>query len=339
MSDLRRRFLRSVLALLLVVFIGAIGFDILGGDRVRFWPDGLWDTLNIISTVGSLPDLSRAEKSWALVVIIVGLSTFLYLYGNLLTLLFSGEVLRVIERRRMHRLIENLHNHIVLCGFGTTGHVIAAELDGRNEPFIVIDVRPEAIEEAHELGYTAMVGDCTQDAVLLAARLDHARSLVAALDSDASNVFVTLTARGINADLHIVARAEESTTISKLERAGANRVAVPGRIAALQMSHMILKPAVTDFIIDAMRGTEFELRQISVGDYPWMAGKTLIDLALPRQYEIIVVAQYHPTDGDGRPTYQFNPAPDIRMTEDDRLVVVCRPEAYERFEEANRTAT
>ncbi len=97
-ADLRQRAFYSVLVLAGVVFIGAAGFDILGGDRTEYW-HGLWDTLNIISTVGSLPHMSRPEQAWALVVIIVGLSTFLYLYGNVLTLLFSGEVMRVYERR------------------------------------------------------------------------------------------------------------------------------------------------------------------------------------------------------------------------------------------------
>ncbi|MCK4871883.1 MAG: potassium channel protein [Phycisphaerales bacterium] len=330
-TDLKRRVVYSVLLLVLVVVVGAAGFDWLGGDKVDFWPDGLWDTFNIISTVGSLPDLRPVEQGWAMFVIIVGLSSFLYLYGNLLTLLFSGEVMRVFERRKMERLIESLSNHVVLCGFGNTGRVIAAQLAGKNVPFVVVDQKEEAVDDAAEKGYMSMLGDCTQDAVLSEAGLERSRALVATLDCDASNVFVTLTARGLNPKLHIVARAEEETTISKLERAGANRVAVPGRIAAMQMSHMLLKPAVTDFIIDAMRGTEFEMRQLAAADFPWMVGKTLVELNLPREHQIIVIARYHAPEGGQRAAYTFNPSPDVRLSEDDTLVVVCQPEAYERL--------
>ncbi len=335
--ELRRRAVLSVLVLAFVIFAGALGFDVLGGGRTDYW-QGLWDTLNIISTVGSLPQMTRAEQAWALVVIVVGLSTFLYLYGNVLTLLFSGEVMRVYERRKMERRIEALTNHFVICGYGSTGRVVAAELAKEGAPLVVIDRDPVHVEEAVAEGHLAIQGDCTQDAVLLAAGLDRAKSAVAALDNDAANVFVTLSARQLNQNLHLVSRAEEESTVSKLERAGADRVAVPGRIAALQMSHMLLKPAVTDFIIDAMRGSEFDMRQLAVKDFPWMAGKSLIDLNLPRAHQVIVVALYKHGERGGRGTHQFNPSPHEQLNADDTLVVVCEPAAYKRLQATSESA-
>ncbi|MFG0252085.1 MAG: potassium channel family protein [Phycisphaerales bacterium JB038] len=335
--ELRRRAILSVLVLAFVIFAGALGFDILGKERTDYW-QGLWDTLNIISTVGSLPNMTRPEQAWGIVVIVVGLSTFLYLYGNVLTLLFSGEVMRVYERRKMERRIEALSNHFVICGYGNTGRVVAADLAKAGEPLVVIDREVANVEEAVTDGHLALQGDCTQDSVLLAAGLDRARSALAALNNDAANVFVTLSARQINPKLHLVSRAEEEATVSKLERAGADRVAVPGRIAALQMSHMLLKPAVTDFIIDAMRGSEFDMRQLAVKDFPWMAGKSLIDLNLPREHQVIVVALYKHGERGQRGTHEFNPSPHEQLNADDVLVVVCEPAAYTRLQATSKSA-
>jgi voltage-gated potassium channel len=336
-ADLRQRAFYSVLVLAGVVFVGAAGFDILGGERTEYWT-GLWDTLNIISTVGSLPQMTRPEQAWAIVVIVVGLSTFLYLYGNVLTLLFSGEVMRVYERRKMERRIDALTNHYVICGYGNTGRVLATELAQAGRPLVVVDREEKNVEDAVTDGHLAVQGDCTQDNVLLAAGLDRARAAVAALNSDSANVFVTLSARQLNPRLHIVSRADEEATVSKLERAGADRVAVPGRIAAMQMSHMLLKPAVTDFIIDAMRGIEFDMRELRVEDFPWMAGRSLIDLNLPREYQIIVVALYKHGEHGQRGHYEFNPSPSAELNADDTLVVVCEPEAYEKLQQTSAKA-
>ena len=334
-AEQKRRFLWSIAALLLVVLISALGFDIIGGDEVSFWPEGIWDTLNIISTVGSLPEMSAAERAWAMIVIVVGLSAFLYLYSSLISLLFSGEVIRVYERRRMQRQIESLKNHVIVCGFGNAGRIVVDELKDAEIPVVVVDQQEEAVDAALQKGCFAITGDCTDDEVLKQAGLERARSLVAALDSDAANVFVTLTARVINSEILIVARAENESTVSKLEKAGADRVTVPGRIAALHMSHFLLKPAVTDFIIDVMRGAEFEMRELAVSDYPWMAGKTLVELNLPRKHEIIVVALYRPDGSSKRAGYAFNPSPDERLDLHDTLLVVSRPESYDRLKEKN----
>ncbi len=238
----------------------------------------------------------------------------------------------------MERRIDSLTGHFVICGYGNTGRVLAAELAKADAPLVVIDRNEQNVEDAVADGHLAMQGDCTQDNVLLAAGLDRARAAVAALDNDAANVFVTLSARQLNPKLHIVSRADEEATVSKLERAGADRVAVPGRIAALQMSHMLLKPAVTDFIIDAMRGSEFDMRQLAVDDFPWMAGKSLIDLNLPREYQVIVVARYKHGERYQRGTYEFNPSPHAQLNADDVLVVVCEPAAYKRLQATSPSA-
>lgn len=331
---LTRRFYQSLGILVAVLLTSTIGFMWLGRDRpeeVGIF-DALWSTLNLVSTVGSLDELSDAERAWSLVVIIFGLGATLYGFGNLSALLTSGEILHVFERRKMTRQIEALEKHVVICGFGNTGLLVAENLSQHRVDFVIIEKDADAAQLARERGYLVIQGDCTQEHILEQSGVASAKGLVAALDSDASNVFVVLTARGLNDDLHIVSRANLPHTTRQLERAGANRVTVPSQIAAQDLATAAVRPQLGDFMTRARRGQEVELIEVRVSDYPWMDGQNLRQLNLSRRADLIIFAIV-PSGG----AQIFNPEPDTVVNIGDLILAVASRGARKRLRELQAT--
>jgi len=326
LRDLRLRLWQSLGLLVLVIAISAAGFRVLNPDLT--WHAALWDTLNLISTVGSLGDLSEAEQVWAMLVIVFGLGATLYGFGNLSALLTSGEVLRVFERHKVEREIAALEGHIIICGCGNVGRQVATTLRGHPKGIVVIDQDPDTAAEAADEDLLVVHGDCTQESVLERAGIARAAGLITTLDTDTANVFVVLTARGLNERLHIVARADLPRTVRQLERAGADRVIVPSQIAAHQLATLVQRPEMAKFMDRAMQGREVELVEIRVADHPWMTDRTLGELELPRRFEIIVLEVVH---ADG--SQVFNPGAETTLKASDMLLVVTARGGVERLQE------
>ena len=194
---------------------------------------GMWDTLQLISTVGAFndDDLAVWQRIWALLVIMLGLGAVLMAFGTLQSLLQSGEIRRLYVRRKMQRTLNDLHDHIIICGYGTVGRRVAEDLHRAGRPMVVVDQADDAVAAADAAGHLTIHADCASEQTLREAGLERATGLIAALDNDASNVFLILIAREIRPDLRIVTRADRDETRSTLLRAGANRVIVPSEIA------------------------------------------------------------------------------------------------------------
>lgn len=334
---LRRRLYSSLSLLVLVVIISSAGFYVLNRPHESAREGvllGLWETMNLISTVGSLPEehMGDAQRVWAMFVIAVGLGFTLYAFGNLIALLTSGEILHVFETRRMERQITSSKDHVIICGYGNTGRLVAERLASQAVPVIVIEKEHDLAEAATNHGYLTIRDDCTQESVLKKARIERARGLVATLDNDAANVFVVLTARGLSRELHIVSRANLPETVSQLERAGANQVAVPSRIAAQQLANAAIRPDLNRFVQRAIHGQEVEMLEVRISDYPAMAGKSLRELNLPRAVDLLVFAMI-PKGG----TLAFNPEPDTVVNEGDLLLTAARKGAVERLKPFTET--
>lgn len=330
-SALRRRLYSSLSLLVLVVIVSSAGFYLLERPHESVRQGiilGLWETLNLISTVGNLPaQMTDGRRIWAMLVIAFGLGFTLYAFGNLIALLTSGEILHVFETRRMERQITSSKDHVIICGYGNTGRLVAEQLASHAVPLIIIEREQDLADTATHHGYPTIRDDCTQEAVLRKARIDRARGLVATLDNDASNVFVVLTARGLSPDLHIVSRANLPETVSQLERAGANQVAVPSRIAAQQLANAVIRPELDRFVQRAIHGQEVEMLEVRISDYPAMAGRSLRDLNLPRAVDLLVFAMI-PKGG----TLKFNPEPDTVVNLGDLLLTAARKGALERLQ-------
>jgi voltage-gated potassium channel len=202
--------------------------------------------------------------------------------------------------------IKKLHDHYIICGSGRIGHLICKEFQARPLPFVVVEKDPAAIERLDRDGFLYVEGDANDDETLLAAGIEHAKGLIAAVTSDTDNVYITLTARGLNPKLFILARSGEEGSEKKLMRAGASKVISPYTIGANRMAQAILRPSVVDFIeiATASESLELQMEEIKVTKNSRLVGKNLVDASIRQSMGIIIVGIKQP---DGH--MFFNPSP------------------------------
>ena len=250
----------------LVLVVGTGGYMALGLDPL----DAFYQTVITISTVGfrEVGDVAESYQLFTVFLILFGAGTSLYTLGVLIETIFEGRLDDQFRRRRMQRRIDRLKGHVVLCGYGQVGRAIERELTRDGKEVVIIDRKdPELI---HAVGKQLLViGDATDDDVLIHAGLEHAETLIVALDSDVDNLFIALTARYINPGIFIVARANESGTVEKLQHAGADRVVNPDRIGGSRIAALVSHPEVADFVDVVMYDGDFEVR---LADIPIDAG-------------------------------------------------------------------
>jgi voltage-gated potassium channel len=236
------RFLRRLLFL-----IGAVSVLVLGGsagfvlfEDVSYWRGVTW-ALDTVATVGSIPHAGTLGGQITQIVLITfGVGTMFFLLVTLTELFVAGDLSGLVEALRMQREIAQLRDHYLICGFGRVGHQIARDLKQAGVPFVVIDDNPEVREAFEEMGVLHIEGRPSDDAVLQEAGIEHARAVVACIDSDAENIFATLTARELRPDIQIVARAAEEASERKLIRAGANDVVSPYKTSGRAMAQLAL---------------------------------------------------------------------------------------------------
>ena len=271
-----RRLRWVTIALLLVIATGIIGYVTIEGWSFL---DALYMTVVTISTVGyeEVQPLSDGGRVFSIVLIIGGVGVMLYGATTMVQYLVEGHLGNILGGRRMKEKIGKLEVHIILCGYGQVGREVARTLENEGVPFVVVDHNQEAVARAADDGYLYVQGDATRDDVLNETGIRRARGLVAALGSDADNIFVTLSAKGICPDLTVVARASTEESESKLRRAGADRVILPLRLGGRRMAMLALHPLVIDFLETAMhsRDRDLLLEEIAVGPGSPVAGMTV----------------------------------------------------------------
>ena len=267
-----RRIQLALLAVLAVVAAGSIGYIVLGFSPL----DALYQTVTTISTVGfrELHPLSTAGKIFTIVLIIAGVGTALYAFSVVLESLVEGHLRQHVERRKMQRDIARMSGHTIVCGWGRVGNAVAGYLAGQGAAVVVVNVDPQRVAE---VTYPALTGDVTDDEVLRKAGIMRARALVAAINTDAENVYVTLSARSLRPDLIIIARARTEASEPKLLRAGATRVVNPQRIGGQRIAAAALQPNVVEFLDVVMHdgSLEFRLEEVPVRAGSRLAGRTL----------------------------------------------------------------
>ena len=184
-------------------------------------------------------------------VILAGCSAGIYVVGGFVQMVAEGEIHRAIAERRKSKGIEEISSHVIVCGFGRMGKMLATELSQAQMPLVVLDNNEDRIREAEELGHQVLHGDASDDAILVQAGIHRAQTLATVLSNDAANVFITLSARDLNDQLHIIARGESPATERKLIRSGADRVVLPSSIGALKISNMILRPSTEELLLNS----------------------------------------------------------------------------------------
>lgn len=300
-----RRVVIAITALVVVLLVGTIGYLALGFGLL----DAAYQAVTTVSTVGfrEVQPLSPTGQVFTMVLILVGVGAALYAFSAIIEALLEGRLNELLGRRRMERSIRTMADHVIICGWGRVGRSIAQEVHAAGRDLVILEVDGTKLVD---VPHRAIVGDATEDAVLHDAGITRAGALVAAVDGDAANSFITLSARALNADLFIVARARSQATGDKLQRAGADRVVNPQNIGGARMAAFILQPHVAEFLDVVMheRTLEFRLEEVRVTAGSPIAGRSLRDTHLRDRTGALVLA-LREVDG----TFHTNPPPDTEM--------------------------
>jgi voltage-gated potassium channel len=248
-------------AILLVLLLGGTVALALSED-VGLWYAFRW-ALDTAATVGGFPQPHRtAGQIIHVALIVLGVGTLFYALATVTEFFVAGHFGELLSARRVQRMIDSLSDHHIVCGFGRVGRQVARDLHAARAPYVVVDADGESQHLAEQAGACFITGDATDDAVLLQAGIARARSLIACADSDANNVFITLTARELRSDIPIVARAAIEDTEKKLKRAGADRVISPYKASGTEMARLALHPQLYGVVdVDG----EYRMEEIVVG--------------------------------------------------------------------------
>jgi voltage-gated potassium channel len=317
-----------------VVAVGTIGYVTIEGWDA--W-DAFYMTVTTVATVGyrEVHPLSRAGQAFTLALVVGGVGTALYAFSALAAVAVEGGWNIYFKQWRVRRMLDALTDHYVLCGYGRIGEVIAEEFRRQKTPFVVLDRNADRVQRAEASGCLAIQGDASREDTLRSVHIDRARGLVAAVGTDAENVYAVLTARVLNPDLFVIARAESGDSTAKLKRAGADRVISPYQIGALQMAQTALRPAVVDFFEIATNSENLELsmEQVKIGPGSALDGQSLGNSNLRQTYKVVVVGIQR---AEGR--MEFNPSPETAMRAGDHLVVLGSPSNLKELERAGTGA-
>ena len=314
MRDPFRRVRIGLALLALVIVAGTIGFLALGFGLL----DAVYQTINTVSTVGAGAKASGTTggKVLTIILILVGVGTALYTFTAVLEVLIEGHMRDLVRRRRMDRDIRRMSDHVVICGWGRVGREVARYLAQAGCPIVIVDRKPDLAEQ---IPYPSVIGDVTDDETLLAAGIERASTLVAALDTDADNLFVTVASRSMRPELQIIARARNESSEPKLRRAGADRVVNPQQLGGDRMASFVTQPHVVDFIDVVMHdGTlEFRLEELPVPTRSRLSGQSLRSAKLHDETGALVLAIRRP---DG--SFITNPSPEQPIETGDVLIGV-----------------
>jgi len=321
-----RRIEFALLAVLGVMIAGTVGYLLLGFSLL----DAVYQTVTTITTVGfrEIHPLTAAGKIFTIVLILAGVGTALYAFGVVLETLVEGHLRQHLGRRRMEREIARMTGHAIVCGWGRVGRAVGEYLAGQGTQVVVVDNDPE---RAATVPYPALTGDVTDDDVLHKAGIMRARALVAAINTDAENVYVTLSARALRPDLVIVARARTEASEPKLLRAGATRVVNPQRIGGQRIAAAALQPNVVEFLDVVMHdgSMEFRLEEVQVRTGSRLAGRTLRETSQSDSTGALVLA-LRSSDG----TFITNPPLTSKVEADSVLIAIGTKEQLTTLERA-----
>jgi voltage-gated potassium channel len=319
----------SFCVLALLVSLGVAGY--MGIEGWRFL-DALYMAVITLSTVGfrEVHDLSDAGKLFTIVLIIFGVSVIGYIVGSLAQIMFEGQFQRIIGRKKVEKMVEALQGHYIICGFGRMGSLICKEFAAKPIPFLVVERDLEVIEKLKEEHYLYLHGNATDDDTLLKAGIKKAKGLISVVTSDTENVYITLTARGLNPDLFILARSGEEGSEIKLKRAGASKVVSPYLIGGSRMAQAILRPNVVDFIEIATgrENLELQMEELTIPAGSRFIGENLVSSGFRKETGTIIIGI---KKSSGK--MLFNPNPHSKIEAHDTLIVLGEPDAIQKLEQ------
>jgi len=322
LSGNNRRIPFALAAVVLAIAFGAVGFYLIEGWSIL---DSLYVAAQTVTTVGygDLTPATRNGRIFSIVFMLAGVGVVLYALTATVHAIVQSELVATFGQRRISRRMNKLRDHFIICGAGRVGSHLIRGLLGSAETFIVLERDPQKVAELTDLGVIVLVRDATLEESLREAGVEHARGLAACLPDDADNVYVVLTARDLNPQLHIVARAAEEQAEPKLIRAGANRVVAPTIIGGHRMAMALTKPAVDDFL-GSITANKLELafEQLEVDAASALVGQKLSETNIRAALDIVVVS-IRRSDGN----ILFNPSGEAVIQSGDILIAIGHAES------------
>lgn len=303
----------------LLIALGTLGVYVCEWHLSLF--DALYLSVITLTTIGfgDVVPTTVPGKLFIMGFALTGVFLIFYVSTNLVAAIVSGQLLTSLGKQRMESALARMHDHLIICGYGRMGRLVAQELATRRQPFVVVERRAELLDNFNLPGGLALAGDGTSDEVLIEAGVQRARGLVAVVSSDADNLYITMSARLLNDKLTIIARAEDESSEQKLQRAGATRAISPYRIGGSRIAQALFRPTVVDFIELATQTTHLELQleetQVQVASP--LIGKSLQTSNLRHDLGLIIVAIKRPS---GR--MMFNPPPETVIETGDILIAL-----------------
>ena len=295
--------------------------------------DALYMTIITMSTVGfgTLHELDENEKLFTVFLIVTSIGVFGYAVTSVTEYLASSNFLKLLKYRNVEKKISNLENHTIVCGFGRNGRQAVDKLKQFNKPCVVIERNKDLIEELERKGILFVEGDATHDSTLERAQIKNANSLIAALPSDADNLFIVLSARQLNKDFTIISRASNASSCNKLLIAGATNIIMPDKIGGDHMASLVVTPDLVEFVDKLTINEEgsTNLQEIAVNDLPpEFLNKTILDLDLRKRTGCNVIGFKTPEK-----KYIINPDVASKLEADSNLIVLGRVSQIEKLRE------
>jgi len=336
-ASLERRIITVLSLFVFIMGVGMLGYRFIEGWT---WLEALYMTTITVTTVGfgELYELSTVGRMFTIGLVMLGVGAFTYTFSTFADYLIAGQLQGFLAERRMKRQAAKLKDHYIVCGFGRVGAEVAREFQREGQSMVVIDPNEKAIEMAlHLNSCLAIQGDAGDDDILLKAGLERAKGLIAAADSDATNVMITLSAHAINPDLFIIARANMEGSRSKLLRAGADRVLSPSLISGRSMAQMAIRPKVVEFLDVVTRDDEMEywIEELSVKEGSDLQGMSVSDANI-RQATGITILVIKRQDGE----MFVSPTAETAFATGDSVMAFGSREQLEKFQNmAHKTST
>jgi len=326
-----KKLISPIIILLLIIAFGIFGYSL-----VEKWPllDSIYMVVITLFSVGfkEAQPLTEYGKIFTIFFIIIGVAASIYAAGQIIEIIVEGQILGIRRKKKMEKTLRNLKDHFIICGFGRVGHQIGKEFDNANIKYVIIDNNPELTKQYESQNALHIIGDATSDKKLLEAGIKNARGLIASSDSDVANVYITLSARELNKELLIIARASEVDTEGKLKIAGATRVLSPSFISGKRMANWATRPVASDFLemVTHNDNRQFNLQEVPIPDDSSFIGKTLNESKIKELSEIAILAIQN-KNGE----FNLQPSSNTIINSGDTLVTIGTKDHVEKINGMN----
>jgi voltage-gated potassium channel len=325
-----RRWIIGVGLVLTVTVGGTLGYIVIEGWSAF---DALYMTVITITTVGyrEVHPLSRGGEAFTMVLLLAGVGTVFYVASLAVAAIIEGHLAIRWDALRRGRMIDSLQDHFIICGYGRMGRIIVEEFRRQGVPHLVVDRDPDLVHDVIERGGLGVAADASGEDVLQKIGIHKARGLIAAVGTDAENVYIVLSARLLRPDLYIIGRAETDDAVRKLKKAGADRVISPYQIGAQHIAMTALRPAVVDFVQLATSTSaehlDLAIEQVRIAPSAALVGQSIVGANLRQRFGVVIVGIQRATG-----KMEFNPPPDALMQAGDQIIVMGKPDNLKQLE-------